>query len=164
MKLTKGFNMRFAALLLVVVSITGCGFVGLARDRLTVKRWHDENKQNDSKYRQMLGEHAEERTLLGTWTITTTSSTKFEYKPLTELSLFSDGTYAMRRESMGTQIHFVAIRVQEGSWVNVAPGIIEITPSEPKSITEREAQAVDLTEWTNVFVQANNQIHEFEGD
>ncbi|MEM9348188.1 MAG: hypothetical protein AAGB26_16390 [Planctomycetota bacterium] len=111
-------------------------------------------------YRDAVGDHAEDGTLIGTWTWESPTKAVFDL-PLHEdsLSLFNDGTYIKRRIGRSMQNTVVGITVEEGSWTLEAPGMVALSPDKPDPRRQIAGRTIDLSEWANTFVEADRAIH-----
>ncbi|MBX2852358.1 MAG: hypothetical protein KTR15_11500 [Phycisphaeraceae bacterium] len=155
--------MKYALLIAALLLIVGCASNTVLGSKLHVLRMGIRSNAAHETYRDAIGDHAEDDTLVGTWTWLSPERAVFDL-PLQELSLslFEEGTYMQRRLGRSTQNTFFGIRVEEGTWEREAPGRIALSPNEPKPTYGIVARTIDLDEWTNVFVESQQSLHENE--
>lgn len=139
-----------ALLLALVVLSAGCSSVG---ERLVVARQGVHNKMHNKAYVNAVAEQARDQTLLGTWTRTYTYMTKKLFPPQNTqtLSLFKDGTYALREQVSGL---LPAVRTTEGTWTRDDNALITLVPDDK----EIKTKTYDLSRWSNAFAQAEREL------
>lgn len=150
-----------AMLLLTVLLLTvGCSSNSVIGSHLASIKRNMRNNHANEAYRDTIGDHAEDGTLIGTWTWQSPYKAVFDL-PLEELSLslFEDGIYTQRRIGRSIQNTMVAVTVEVGAWRREAPGMIALTPNKPDPRKQITARTINLSEWTNTFVEADRAIH-----
>lgn len=144
-------NIIISATFLLVLSGCKMDTIGL---RYVVWRQDLRNQSHNKDYRNAVGDQAQDEALIGTWTRTYSLVTKkmFAHKSNTQtLSLFKDGTYALRQEVTG---FLLSLRTTEGTWEKDADGLIQLVPEDEDAKTT----SVDLSRWTNAFTDAQQQL------
>lgn len=155
--------MKTTLLLAVLLLTVGCSSNSVIGSHMASIKRNMRNNQANTAYLDSIGHHAEEGTLIGTWTWQSPIKAVFDL-PLQELSLslFEDGTYTQRHLGRSMQNTIVGVTVEEGSWTREAPGIIALTPNKPDPRKQITARTINLSEWTNAFVEANQRLYQPE--
>ena len=152
---------RFALIALLVAAVSsqvGCGWVAMG-----YAGWKREirNDRAQRTYSKSVASHAGDNKLVGTWT-------RQEEIPLGKkifnkrdeshtLTLFNDTTYIYRLETREPYAHHIS--ASKGKWIKDKPGVLLLTPEHAE--TGDEPLTINLDDWTNPFVQANDYLHQY---
>ncbi|MFN3168086.1 MAG: hypothetical protein ACE37H_13580 [Phycisphaeraceae bacterium] len=138
--------------------LVGCSSLDSIGLRYTLWKAERRSAQQNSAYQKAVGQQAREEQLLGTWhrRYKVASKKLFSEDHTQALSLFSDGTYALRH----TKKNFVTnIKTTTGTWQQTGPGVIRQQPDND----DKQPFDTHLSAWANAFVDAERSLHDAEG-
>ncbi len=146
--------MRKPIILLLVCLVCGCQSLNDVGWKFTTWRVDQRNTSRNRAYQKVVAKHAGLEALVGTWYRTTRTPCKTPNEWHETMSLFTDGTYIMRRSGWhGFLCALKHVSVTEGEWKKTGAGIVELSRS-----GQAKSEIVNLNEWTNTFVRADIEI------
>ena len=118
-------------------------------------RHQSQNRANQHRYHECVGEQAEKEQLLGTWRYCTNTfhGTKVPSQEQYTVSLFSDGTFTLLHQYWGN-ILFRFDREADGRWTNTN-GTVTFQYSRKGAAS---LGALDLNQATNVFLLHDRKL------
>ena len=140
--------MKMFAMITALCCCTGC---------MSYISWRhqSQNRANQNRYHEYVGEQAEKEQLLGTWRYCTNTfhGTKVPSQEQYTVSLFSDGTFTLLHQYWGN-ILFRFDREADGRWTNTN-GTVTFQYSRKGAAS---LGALDLNQATNVFLLHDRKL------